>query len=119
MKIAVSSEGMDLNAQVDPRFARARCFVYYDTDTDVFEARNNQQVLNLPQGAGIQAAQQIIDGGAEVLLTGHCGPNAYRTLTAGGVKVVVGVAGTVREAIGKFKDGVLKPAETPDVEGHW
>jgi predicted Fe-Mo cluster-binding NifX family protein len=119
MKIAISSEAMDLDANVDPRFGRARCFIFYDTDTDVFEARSNEQVLNLPQGAGIQAAQQVIDRGSEVVLTGHCGPNAFRTLQAGGVKVVLDVQGTVRKAIEQFKQGALKPAELPDVEGHW
>lgn len=119
MIIAVSSEAMGLDANVDPRFGRAQCFVFYDTDTDVFEARSNEQVLNLPQGAGIQAAQQVVDRGAEVLLTGHSGPNAFRTLQAAGVKVVLEVQGTVRNAIEQFRKGALKPAESPDVEGHW
>lgn len=119
MKIAISSESMDLEANVDPRFGRARCFIIYDTDSDAFEALSNQQVLNLPQGAGIQAAQQVIDSNVEVLLTGHCGPNAFRTLQAGGVKVIVGVGGKVKKAIEQFKKGSLKPASGPDVEGHW
>lgn len=104
---------------VDPRFGRARCFVFYDTESGEFEAHDNTQVLNLPQGAGIQAARTVIDGGAEVLITGHCGPNAFRTLQAGGVKVVVGAQGTVKEAIEKFQKGVLKAAQSADVEGHW
>jgi predicted Fe-Mo cluster-binding NifX family protein len=119
MKIAISSEAMNLDANVDPRFGRARCFIFYDTDTDAFEAHSNEQVLNLPQGAGIQAAQQVIDRGTEVLLTGHCGPNAFRTLQAGGVKVILDVQGVVKKAIGQLKNGALKPAESSDVEGHW
>jgi len=119
MKLAITSEAMDLDANVDPRFGRALCFIFYDTESDVFEAHSNEQVLNIPQGAGIQAAQQVIDRGAEVLLTGHCGPNAYKTLQAGGVKIVVAVEGTVKQAIEQFKQGNLKPAEAPDVEGHW
>ena len=119
MKIAVSAEGQHLSSRVDPRFGRARWFVIYDTDSDAYEAHNNVQVLNLPQGAGIQAAQHVIDKKAEVLLTGHCGPNAYRTLEAGGVKVVVDVKGTVKEAIERYKNGELKAAAGPDVEGHW
>ena len=94
MNIAVTSEGKDISARVDPRFGRAKWFVIYDTNTDGFEAINNEQVLNLPQGAGIQAAQKVVDRSVEVVLTGHCGPNAFRTLSAAGVKVVVGVSGT-------------------------
>jgi predicted Fe-Mo cluster-binding NifX family protein len=119
MKIAVSSEGQDLTSRVDPRFGRARWFVFYDSETDEYESRNNDQNLNLPQGAGIQAAQQVLDRNTEVVITGHCGPNAFRTLAAGGARVIVGVEGTVREAIDKFKRGEIQPAEGPDVEGHW
>jgi predicted Fe-Mo cluster-binding NifX family protein len=119
MKIAVTSQGNKPESQVDPRFGRAKWFVIFDTDTDSYEALDNTQVLNLPQGAGIQAAQHIIDSGAEVLLTGHCGPNAFNTLSAGNVKVVTGVGGTVGEAIDKHQKGEMKTAGAPDVEGHW
>jgi hypothetical protein len=33
--------------------------------------------------------------------------------------VVVGAEGTVAEAVEAFRAGLLKPAEFPDVEGHW
>ena len=119
MNIAITAEGKDISARVDPRFGRAKWFVIYDTDSEVFEAIDNEQVLNLPQGAGIQAAQRVVDLNVEVVLTGHCGPNAFRTLTAAGVKVVVGVSGTVKEAIQQYKSGAIKPATSPDVESHW
>lgn len=119
MKIAVTAEGQHLTSRVDPRFGRAKWFVVYDTESDEYEAHNNVQVFNLPQGAGIQAAQHIIDKQAGVLLTGHCGPNAYRTLEAGGVQVVINATGTVQEAIERYKQGELAAATGPDVEGHW
>jgi len=119
MKITVSAEGPHLSSRVDPRFGRAKWFIVYDTETGEYEAHNNVQVYNLPQGAGIQAAQHVIDKKTEVLLTGHCGPNAYQTLQAGGVQVVVDVNGNVKEAIERHKNGELKAAAGPDVEGHW
>lgn len=33
MKVAVTSQGLDLNSQVDPRFGRAPCFVVVDMQT--------------------------------------------------------------------------------------
>jgi len=119
MKIAISSQGTQPTADVDPRFGRTKWFILYDTETGEFESISNDQVLNLPQGAGIQAAQQVVGQNAEVVLTGHCGPNAFRTLNAAGVQVVIGVSGSVEQAIKQYQGGLLKPAEDADVEGHW
>lgn len=119
MKIMISSEGQDLSSRVDGRFGRAKWFILYDTETERFESFSNEQVLNLPQGAGVQAAGHVLDRKPDVVLTGHCGPKAFRTLKAGGAKVIVGATGTVKEAIDSFNKGELKPAEEPDVEGHW
>jgi predicted Fe-Mo cluster-binding NifX family protein len=118
MKIAISSQGMQPTAPVDPRFGRTTWFVLYDSETGEWEQLENEQVLNLEQGAGIQAARHIIDRKVEVVLTGHCGPNAFRTLTKAGVQVVLGAAGTVEEAVARFQTGGLRPAAAPDVEGH-
>jgi predicted Fe-Mo cluster-binding NifX family protein len=118
MRIAVSSQGTGLEAQVDPRFGRAKWFILYDTDTGESETLSNDQVLNLPQGAGIQAAQHVINRKVEAVLTGHCGPNAFQTLTAAGVQVVLGASGTVEQAAKRFQEGELKAASAPDVAGH-
>ena len=119
MKIAVTSQGPDLNSQVDPRFGRARCFIVVDTDSDEFIVHDNTQNLNAAQGAGIQAGRAVVDLAVEALITGNVGPKAYATLQAGNVKVYPGASGTVREAVEEFKAGKLQPADKPNVEGHW
>ncbi|HOP46595.1 MAG TPA: NifB/NifX family molybdenum-iron cluster-binding protein [Desulfobacteraceae bacterium] len=119
MKIAVTTSGESLDAPLDPRFGRAKKFLLYDTDSGKFELIDNVQNLNAPQGAGIQAAQNVSRLGAEVVITGNCGPKAYKTLTAAGIKVVIEAEGSVVQAIEQFRRGELKPAETANVEGHW
>jgi len=119
MKIAITAQGQDLDSLVDPRFGRAKWFIVVDTDTGEFEAVNNTQNVNAAQGAGIQAGQIVAQHGVEALLTGHCGPNAFHTLQAAGVKAYVGVDGKVGEAVEKFKTEELKSAEAADVQGHW
>ncbi|MBW2065111.1 MAG: NifB/NifX family molybdenum-iron cluster-binding protein, partial [Deltaproteobacteria bacterium] len=71
MRIAISSQGEDLNAEVDPRFGRASKFLVVDTKDMSFEVVENSQSLNLPQGAGIQAAQNIAGHRPDVVLTGN------------------------------------------------
>jgi predicted Fe-Mo cluster-binding NifX family protein len=119
MKIAITSEGQDLQSLVDTRFGRAQWFIVADLETGEFQAVSNEQNLALPQGAGIQAAENVARQRPSYLITGHCGPKAFRALTATGIRVVVGAEGSVRDVLERFKRGELKPAEGPDVTGHW
>ena len=119
MKIAISTSGETLESPVDPRFGRAARFILYDSGTGQIEVVDNSPSLNAAQGAGIQAAEKISRLGAQWLITGHCGPKAFRTLKAAGIQIVLGVEGTVRQAIDQFKAGRLKPSDAPDVQGHW
>jgi len=119
LKIAVSASGSDLNAQVDPRFGRAPFFLLVDPETLEFEAVANQTNLQASQGAGIQAAALVARQRPVAVLTGNCGPKAFDTLQAAGIQVVVGVEGSVREAVENYRTGKFKPAPGPNVAGHW
>ncbi|MBW7863518.1 MAG: NifB/NifX family molybdenum-iron cluster-binding protein [Candidatus Hydrogenedentes bacterium] len=119
MKIIVSASGNSPDALVDPRFGRAAWFILIDSETGAFQAHENTQNLNAAQGAGIQAAQTVSRLGADIVITGHCGPKAFKTLSAAGVKVFLSADGSVTEAVEAFKSGTLVPADAPDVEGHW
>ena len=119
MKVAVSADGKTLDSRVDTRFGRAKYFIVIETATGAYDAVDNKQVLNAAQGAGIQAAQNVANVGAQSVITGHCGPNAFRTLKAAGIKVFLGAEGTVAEVIEMFKRGELEQVDDADVEGHW
>ncbi len=119
MKIAVTSQGNTLDSQLDPRFGRAAYIIVADTETLEFEAFDNNKNKNAFKGAGIQAAAMVSDKEAEVLLTGFCGPNAFETLEAAGVKVVNDQAGRVIDVIQKFKQGNVVFADGSNKDGHW
>jgi predicted Fe-Mo cluster-binding NifX family protein len=119
MKIAVTSMGKDLDSPIDPRFGRARYFLIADTESGDFEIHDNEQNINALRGAGIQSADNVARFGVGALLTGHCGPKAFRALAAAGISIYVGVDGAVKDALERFKNGELKAADSPDVEGHW
>jgi predicted Fe-Mo cluster-binding NifX family protein len=119
MKIAVTAKGTNLDADVDPRFGRAAYILIVDTETLEYEAVDNQENINALKGAGIQAATMVSRKGAEVLLTGFCGPNAVKTLNAAKVKVAADVSGKVKEAVEAFNQGKYPYTDTANVEGHW
>jgi predicted Fe-Mo cluster-binding NifX family protein len=119
MKIAVTSNGKTKGSTVDQRFGRAKYFLVFDSETDEYTTIDNEINVNAMQGAGIQAGEVMAREGVNVLLTGHCGPKAFRTMQAAGVKVVTGISGTVEDAVKRYVGGELSEATGPDVEGHW
>jgi predicted Fe-Mo cluster-binding NifX family protein len=119
MKIAITTSGNDLTAPLDARFGRASKFLIYDMEANTFEIVDNEQNLNAAQGAGIQSAQTIARLGVGTLVTGHCGPKAFKVLKAAGIQIYNTSAATVTEALDQYRDGKLSEASSADVDGHW
>ncbi|MCK4397833.1 MAG: NifB/NifX family molybdenum-iron cluster-binding protein, partial [Methanophagales archaeon] len=117
MKICVTATAGNLNAQVDPRFGRCQYFVFIDSDTMAFEAMANEAIA-APGGAGIQAAQTVVNKGVDVLVSGNVGPNAFQVLSAAGVKIATGAYGTVQEAVEMYKAGRLSETGISTVAAH-
>jgi predicted Fe-Mo cluster-binding NifX family protein len=118
MKIAVSAIAPGLDAEVDPRFGRCQYFIIIDPQSMEFEALDNSNAM-AAGGAGISTAQMIVSKGAEVVLTGNCGPNAYQTLSAAGIQVITGVSGSIKDAIEDFKAGRFQSSSQPSVGNHY
>jgi predicted Fe-Mo cluster-binding NifX family protein len=107
MKICVSSSGQGENSVVDFSFGRCPYFVIYETDTKRYESLENQGVSS-PHGAGVTAAQQVIDAKSDAVITGNMGPNAMELLKAAGIKILNMSGGTVKGAINLYLEGKLK-----------
>ena len=118
MKIAVTAAGATLEATLDPRFGRCPYFLIVETDDLSFEAVANPNVSR-DSGAGIQAARLVADKGARLVVTGNCGPNAYQTLSAAGLGVIMGCSGTVGDVVDNFKAGRYSAAGQPNVASHF
>lgn len=106
MKVAVTAQGADLEAMASPVFGRCPVFVLVDTESMQVEAIANPSI-SAGGGAGIQAAQAIIDKGAQAVLSQNVGPNAFAVLDAAGVAVYRFDGGTVRQAVEAFIAGKL------------
>jgi predicted Fe-Mo cluster-binding NifX family protein len=109
MKIVVTSSGIDLEAQAHPAFGRCPTYLFIDTETMQFEAVENP-AANAAGGAGIQAAQFVVERGAQAVVTGNVGPNAFQVLQPAGVPVYLFSGGTVRQAVEAVKAGALSAA---------
>jgi len=118
MRIAITATGPDLEAQADPRFGRCPYFLIVETDDLSFEAIENPNLV-LGGGAGVQSGQLMAEKGVKHVLTGNCGPNAYQTLAAAGIGVIIGCSGRVRDVIEQYKSGRLSSVAAPNVASHF
>ncbi|MGQ9465634.1 MAG: NifB/NifX family molybdenum-iron cluster-binding protein [bacterium] len=109
MKICVTAEENNLDAQVDPRFGRCAYFIIVDPENLEFEAVQNSN-LDAGGGAGIQSGQLVASKQVKAVITGNVGPNAFQTLQSAGIELITGVSGKVRDAVERFKKGELKPS---------
>lgn len=104
MKIAITSQGDNLDAPFDLRFGRSAYFIIYDTEKEQYESLQNPAAM-APSGAGIQASQLMASKNVEVVISGDFGPKASQALMDAGIRMVKMNASTVREALERFKRG--------------
>ncbi|HDD67076.1 MAG TPA: dinitrogenase iron-molybdenum cofactor biosynthesis protein, partial [Candidatus Thorarchaeota archaeon] len=108
-RLCITSTGPTLDSQLDPRFGRCAYFIFVDSETLQFDAIPNDAAM-AAGGAGIRAAQTVVSRGAEVVITGSVGPNAFPALQNSGIRILTTVGGTVRDAIERYRQGSLVDA---------
>lgn len=111
MKIVITSYGQSMNDLLDPRFGRCSYFLLYDSETKTMKAVENKGQFS-GGGAGIAAAQQIIDEGAQVVITGNMGPNAFDLMESSEIKVYRGNPVACQECVKMFLNGELEMIDT-------
>lgn len=106
--VVVPVENKSLDASVCPSFGRAPFFALVDTDSGAHKFLDNEAAAS-QGGAGIKAAQTLVDNGAYALITFRCGENAAKVLNAAGVALYKAKDASVNENIADFKEGKLPP----------
>jgi predicted Fe-Mo cluster-binding NifX family protein len=114
--VAISANGKDLDAGVEPRFGRARFFILADPVTQEWEPLDNLANLSSLQQVGVITAKKLTKHRVvQTVITGNCGPKAFEELKDAGVKVFLNAQGTVRQALNKLRLGQLEEAPDPNV----
>ncbi len=119
MKIAFTSSGETLSSPLEGRFGRASKIIVFDTDSESLEIKDNRDGATAAQGAGTQTAEKVVRSGAKSVVTGHCGPKAFRVLKTAGIQVFTAASGTVAEALRALEEGRLTALDAADTEGPW
>ncbi len=98
MKIAMPVESKSMDNNVYQSFGRSPYFLIYDLQSKESVYVDNSAATS-QGGAGIKAAQTIVDSGANVLITPRCGENAADVIKSANIKIYKSVVGSINENI--------------------
>ena len=101
MKILAATTKGGLEDEVSPNFGRAPTFTMVEVDGTkiVNTSISTNEFANAAGGAGIQAAQWIINSGAQAVIAGKFGPNASDVFSRSNIKMLEFEGITVQEAV--------------------
>jgi predicted Fe-Mo cluster-binding NifX family protein len=106
MKIAIPADENATGTDVCISFGRTPYFMIFDTDTKASTFLENTAAAS-EGGAGIKAAQIIVDSKAAVLLTPRCGENAADVLKAADIKMYKTITGSAMDNVAAFMNSKL------------
>lgn len=106
MKIAIPLNDNSITSSICQSFGRSPYFLVYETNTEESTFLNNPAATS-QGGAGIQAAQLLVDNGIETLITPRCGGKAIDVIDAAGIKVYKTINSSIKENIQAFNTGKL------------
>ncbi|XCH79143.1 MAG: NifB/NifX family molybdenum-iron cluster-binding protein [Candidatus Dehalobacter alkaniphilus] len=106
MKIAIPVDDNSMDTSVCISFGRAPYFLLYDTETEENNFLDNSAAAS-QGGAGIKVAQNIVDSGAEAIITPRCGENAAEVLKAAEIALYKNTNNSIRDNIEALKEGKL------------
>ena len=106
MKIAMPVNDKSMETSIASSFGRTSYFLVYDTESKIAEFLDNSAAAS-QGGAGIKAAQSVVDSKVEAVLAPQCGDNAANVLKAANLKIYRTFSGTAQENIEAFNAGKL------------
>lgn len=106
MKIAISSFGKSTTDLLNKRFGRCEYFQIYDNENNQVKVIENEG-LKAGGGAGIAAAQQLVDENIDTLITGNLGPNAFEIIEKSKISAYKSDEILVEDVLEKFKNNQL------------
>ena len=108
MKIIIPVDEDNMETDICISFGRAPYFLVFDTENQKSRFIENTAAASTG-GAGIKAAQTIVDNKADVLLTPRCGENAAVVLKAADIRIFKTIKASAKENISAYIDDKLEP----------
>lgn len=106
MKIAIPVNDKSMNSSVCDNFGRTPYYLIYNTESKESIFLDNSAAAS-QGGAGIKAAQTVVDNKVNALLTPRCGENAAEVIKAANIQLYKTISDSVKENIDALNEGKL------------
>ncbi len=106
MIVAVPAEEKSLDSAICVSFGRAPYYCLYDTEKETSTFLDNRAASS-PGGAGIQAAQFLVDQHIDALITFRLGDNADKVLLAANIQLLKALNLSIADNISSLLEGTL------------
>jgi len=106
VKIAIPVDDKMITSTICQSFGRAPFFLVYDTESKESNFIDNSATAS-EGGAGIKAAQSIVDSKVNALLTPRCGENTAEVLNTASIKIYKTIRFSIMDTIDDFQKDKL------------
>ena len=106
MKIAIPADNNAINSEVCQSFGRTPFYAIYDTESKQTIFTNNEAASSAG-GAGIKAAQSLVDSNVSAVITYRCGENAANVLKAANIQMYRATGASLQDNITAYNEGKL------------
>jgi len=110
MKIAFAIDGNNLKDKIALHFGRAKNFLIYDTEKEIFEVFENPEIEGKEFPPDFLARQ-----GVKAVIAFSLGPRAFEKFKNYKIEVFKTADGTILKNIEEFKKGELKKLSKEDI----
>lgn len=107
MKIAIPATANNIDSEVCPSFGRTEFFLIYNTNDQANFFLDNSAATS-QGGAGIKAAQILVDEHVDVLITPRCGENAASVLLEANIAIYKAAGNNLKDNISACEQGKLE-----------
>lgn len=106
MIIGIPVNKNSMNSNISNNFGRTNFFLIYDDKKDESTFLDNT-AKNSQGGAGIEAAQILVDKNIDIVITPRCGKNAAEVLKSDYIKIYKSEDNSIKENLKKLKENKL------------
>ncbi|WP_088228378.1 NifB/NifX family molybdenum-iron cluster-binding protein [Desulfosporosinus sp. FKB] len=106
MKVAIPVNDKSMEASVSESFGRTPYYLIYDTESKESVFLDNSAIAS-QGGAGIKAAQIVVDHRVNALITPRCGENAAEIIQAANIKLFKTINDSIKDNLAALIEGKL------------
>lgn len=110
-KVCLPAKSESADAFIDPQFGRASYFLFFNGKGEFIKSIENKG-SQAKRGAGVEAAQTVVDEKAEAVIVGNIGPKASMALSGSGIKIYTAPSEIkAQDAFREYLEGKLGEVE--------